>query len=611
MKWILLCLILILTVAVYYLPISQSKFLTWDDDLYVFENKELQDTKGWYWIWIENRMPNPYPITFSVLRLEYLAFGLDPALFHWGNLSLHLLNIVLFALFLHKLKISALIASFSVAVYALHPVQVETVMWVSEIKNLLSAGFYWLSWLAFLHYLEVPEKRKRYYALGVSLFIFSLASKSMTVTLPVSLTLWLWFFHRNHFKSFFLRFLPLWFLSIAFGLLSIHSENKFYHSGHQPVLSRTLFEKMADVTEALCFYSTTFFYPRNLSCIYPHHPILGSQLWVRYGATIVFVCGILILIKITFFSKHKQQTQILFFFWNFGIVAGPILGWFATSYMQLSRVSDRYNYHSLPFLSLGLALWGAHYLKLLTPLQQRSLTILFLGFLSFLIFCTAQQTQVWSTPISLWIQASKINPQETEVFYNLALSYLSEKKVENAMRAFEETLKIEPRHYKANNNYGNLLAEQGRNEEAIRHLKIAARVHPEEWTAHNNLAHIYHGLGKKEEAIPHYRKSLNNPDRSFVYNVTSLELADILREKAELLKENQNTVFSEAIDCFKMALQGDEKQRAFEGLGLCYLKTDPQKAEECFQKSIQFAKSKNSSSIAWMNLYRLFHGQKQ
>ncbi|MEK7483157.1 MAG: tetratricopeptide repeat protein, partial [Planctomycetota bacterium] len=347
------------------------------------------------------------------------------------------------------------------------------------------------------------------------------------------------------------------------------------------------------------------------SCIYPHHPILGSQLWVRYGATIVFVCGILILIKITFFSKHKQQTQILFFFWNFGIVAGPILGWFATSYMQLSRVSDRYNYHSLPFLSLGLALWGAHYLKLLTPLQQRSLTILFLGFLSFLIFCTAQQTQVWSTPISLWIQASKINPQETEVFYNLALSYLSEKKVENAMRAFEETLKIEPRHYKANNNYGNLLAEQGRNEEAIRHLKIAARVHPEEWTAHNNLAHIYHGLGKKEEAIPHYRKSLNNPDRSFVYNVTSLELADILREKAELLKENQNTVFSEAIDCFKMALQGDEKQRAFEGLGLCYLKTDPQKAEECFQKSIQFAKSKNSSSIAWMNLYRLFHGQKQ
>ncbi|MEK7486166.1 MAG: glycosyltransferase family 39 protein, partial [Planctomycetota bacterium] len=207
-----LFLILMLTLLTYFYPVYQSEFLNWDDNFYLTENTEIQSQNAFYSIWIENRMPmpNPYPLTFSLIHLQYRIFGMNSAAFHLVNLLLHCLNIVLFWKILKKLNVSDGVLFIATSAYALHPVQVETVMWMSEVKNLLSAFWYWISFWAFLIFLENGPKKKIAYALLWTSFTLSLSAKSMTVTLPISLTLWLLIFHRKCWIRRSFQLFPLW-----------------------------------------------------------------------------------------------------------------------------------------------------------------------------------------------------------------------------------------------------------------------------------------------------------------------------------------------------------------------------------------------------------------
>ncbi len=493
--------ILFLTTLAYAYPVTNSEFLSWDDGLYLTQNPYIQTSQGWYYIWIENRMPNPYPLTFTVLWLEYLLFGLNSVLFHSVNLLFHLLNIVLFWFVLKKWNLGNTVQKIAVLVYALHPVQVQTVMWISELKNLLSATFYWISFLSFLHYFENKNNKlkKISYALGLVAFILSLCAKSMTVTLPVSLILWIWIFQRSFFWKYFRTFLLLWLISLFFGVMTLESETRYYLPLHKTILNRTLLDRVQDTSASLWFYVWKFFYPVNLIFIYPKYPLMQPN-------TLASCFGILILLSLIVFFFYRARVGsnstrlIAFSFLNYGVIAFPILGFFSTSFMNFSNVSDHYQYHPLPFLILAITLLIQElWKKPFDPILQR---ILYGSFVAGLMSLTFQQAQVWTTSVRLWTYANEHHPKNSDILMNLGLVYF----------------------------------HQGENNRAEQYLQEAVLAGPEKGTAWHNLGFFYSNRKQVAKAIFCYEKALEATPPCY-YAMVPLGEAHFFSHEIEEAKE--------------------------------------------------------------------------
>lgn len=601
-------LILLFTIFAYFSPIRQSHFLNWDDTIYLTQNAEILSENAWYWIWIDSKMPNPYPLTFSVIRLQYQIFGLNAVAFHGVNLFLHLLNVCLFYKVLQKFGLAPKISLVPIAFYALHPVQVETVMWMSEIKNLLSATFYWISWLCFLSFLETKTKyRYVFYGLSGLTFVFSLLSKSMTITLPVSLLLWVYLFHRKDWKKVFLLLLPFFAISFYSGLASIQSETQYsVLERHQAILDRTLFERIQDAVESFSFYVLRFFYPTDHACVYPKDPLWPPYTWPNYIA-------ILCIIVALFFLLKKTKTPLIpFTFLNYGIVFGPISGFFATSYLPLTTVADRYNYHPLPFLALGITLILFSYSPITIFFRQKMVsTFSFLLLLLVLSRLTHFQARFWTNSVSLWEQASLVNPQETEVFYNLGNAYGERQLWSKAKEAYEQVFFLDSQHSAANTNYGNILVLEGRLKDAIFYYQKALEKSPDLWRAHSSLAQIYHRLNEKEKAILHYQKSLSSEDVDLRNEILYIHLGLLLLEKKRI--EDAKFYFQQSLK------DSPHPFRASYGLALCEWQENTTQAEHFFQKAIQLVSKmpfKRSASLLkeeqiWLDFSDFYFSQKR
>ncbi|MEK7483450.1 MAG: tetratricopeptide repeat protein, partial [Planctomycetota bacterium] len=402
----------------------------------------------------------------------------------------------------------------------------------------------------------------------------------------------------------------LWFLSLAFGLISIQSEKQHYHTTHELVLNRTSLEKMADVTESLCFYVIKFFYPVHLCCIYPRYPILGNHLWIRYGATILFILALLVLAKITFFSKPSTNKSLLFCLWNFGIVAGPILGWFSTTYIKISCVSDRYNYHPLPFLIVFFAL-GIQ--KMIEKSKQTVKFVCFVigGFLCiFLMILTFRQAMTWTTPLRLWSHCVRLNSSHEVPFYNLAMTYNKQGDLENARKALETSLQVNPEYNIALYEQGVLFYKQKNFPAAFRcfqeilHFPEGALYPLIKIKSKFKLGAIAEALKEDERAIQYYREILEekNTEKN-VYNRSLFCLA-LLLCKQKQYKEAQPYLLDLEKDDFRLA-------DVYTALGYAYADTDLQKSEAYFLKALAQFEKRSDQEIVYWNLYILYQNTKQ
>lgn len=598
--------ILFLTIFVFFQPMRQSEFLNWDDDLYVTNNKAIQSESGLYFIWVENQMPNPYPITFSVLWIQLQLFGMEPVPFHFVNLLLHLGNLVLCWIFFGKFCVSNPVRFGIVFFYALHPVQVESVMWVSEVKNLLSASFYWLSLFAFFRYFEGGTKRWVAYSTGLLMFTISLAAKSMTVTLPVTLVLWALVFHQKQFWRHVLAFIPLWFISIFFGIMSIYNEARFYMERHQSTLDRTLLERLQHVTEAILFYLSKFFWPVSLGAVYPQHPLVLTDAisFLVMGLLFLFLAGCFFLL----FFRPEFPRLILFGIFNYGIVAGPILGFFSTTYLPLSLVSDRYNYHPLPFFLLALFLLLEKYLPK-NKTFRRVMILLLCPVLLLMLVQTHRHAFVWSNPIQLWQETSRINPKEAEVRYNVAHSFLQKNDMKQVEEAFLETLRLDPQHYPARIHYAATLVKQNRLEEALFHFSQSLRYSKRPWKDHYHIALISAKLKRNDQAIEHYEKMFKTMDPHD-------EVQKKLREDQIYFKIGllywQKKQREDAKKYFEKALVGQRANEAKIRLGEYWLKEDPTQAEKYFFQAIEeFQDNPKQQAEIWITLKQMYQGQKE
>src|SRR5215470_15944165 len=179
-----------------YRPAWPGGFL-WDDDAYIINNELLTASDGWQRIWFSLDSPSQYfPLTYSIFRIEHALWGLNTTGYHWVNFLLHVANALLVWAVLARLRIPG--AWLAAAIFALHPVQVESVAWITERKNVLMAFFFLLTLLAWIAFLDERTKRRwLFYGLALILYLFALSAKTTACTLPAALFLILWLQHKT------------------------------------------------------------------------------------------------------------------------------------------------------------------------------------------------------------------------------------------------------------------------------------------------------------------------------------------------------------------------------------------------------------------------------
>jgi hypothetical protein len=271
-------LLLVLLVFIMYFPVLKADYI-WDDDAYVVNNSNLQNAQGLVRIWLEPKTsPQYYPLVFSTFWIERQLFGLNPHISHLINICLHILNALILWVLLRKLGLEA--AFFIALAFALHPVHLESVAWISERKNVLSAFFYLFSMLAYLVY-SLPRKmivaKARFrsivlYLTSIFLFVCALMSKTVTATLPVILLFILWWKKDKLKKWDWLAISPLFILGIVFGLstvwLEVHHVGALGDEWNLSLVGRFLL-----AGRAIWFYIGKLIWPNALSFIYPRWSI--------------------------------------------------------------------------------------------------------------------------------------------------------------------------------------------------------------------------------------------------------------------------------------------------------------------------------------------------
>src|SRR6266508_5142318 len=288
--WIL-GLVLVLATAVAYQQAWHAGYI-WDDDVYVTGNKLLTVPDGLKRIWFSLDSPSQYfPLVYTTFRIERALWGLNPTGYHCVNILLHILNALLVWRLLYVLRVPG--AWLAAAIFALHPVQVELVAWITERKNVLMGFFFLLTLLAWIAFLDGRTKRPwLFYGLALILYLLALSAKTTACTLPAALFLILWLQKTPISWKRIFQIIPFLVLGIAMGVLAMWWER--YHQG----TSRAVFtflspiERVLVASRAVWFYLSKLIWPSNLTFIYPRWDIAPTHLlnfvWLLGG---VIMCG--------------------------------------------------------------------------------------------------------------------------------------------------------------------------------------------------------------------------------------------------------------------------------------------------------------------------------
>jgi len=456
----------ILATLTAYIPAIQGGFI-WDDDSYVTENQTLKSLQGLKQIWLNPRStPQYYPLVFSSFWLEYRLWGLRPTGYHLVNVLLHALSALLLWRLLRELKVpGALLAA---AIFALHPVNVESVAWVTERKNVLSAFFYFASMLCLFRFFGLAggnkdQSARWWYLSGLLLFVCGLLSKTVTCTLPAAMLLVLWWKRGRVGRRELAALAPLFACGLAMGLATAWLE-KHHVGAVGPEWHLSFVERCLIAGRALWFYVGKLVWPRELIFNYPRWQVDASVWWQYiYPAGVIF--GVLLLWIIRHRVGRGPLVGVLFFCGTLF----PALGFFDVYPFQYSYVADHFQY----LASIGLiALLVGVFTKVISMLPEwspRIATPLGLMVLLLLGWQTWNQGYVYRNIESLWVDTIIKNPMSWMAHNNLGVELTRQGRLDEAIAHYRETLRLEPDFAKAHNNLGFALAQQGKVKEAISH----------------------------------------------------------------------------------------------------------------------------------------------
>ena len=581
----LICLFLVMATLAVYWQVAGYSFLIYDDSAYVTGNRHVQDKftlESVTWAFTSAHESNWHPLTWLSHMLDFKLYGLNAGGHHLTSLFFHIANTLLLFIVFNKMTGDLWQSGFVAALFALHPLHVESVAWVAERKDVLSTFFWMLTMWSYVWYVE-NQKVKRYFVV-ILFFTLGLMSKAMLVTLPfVFLLLDYWPLKRFQRGTERLREgdkesapigadifrliwekVPLFILVIIASILTFMAQSSM--GAVMPLEVYSLKVRVANAFVSYAGYAVKAIWPVNLAVFYPHPGVLLPW-WQTAGSVVLATAACLGAIRVS-----KLYPYVLVgLFWYFGTLV-PVIG---LVQIGSQAMADRYTYVPLIGLFIIVA-WG---IPELLPCRHRikiwlaaSATVL----LTVLMVITWKQVKYWENGTTLFTHTVNVTRNNSLAHYVLGLSLEEQGKIDEAMvhysrsahlnsydKAFfkmgyalyqkgkldeatihyKKALQMNPNYAEAQNNMGIVLARQGDMDGAIKHYQAALRINPNHAGANYNLGRISVNHGKTAEAIRYYRKAL----------LIEPDMTQALYQQAWIAATHENKRFRDGIKAVELA----------------------------------------------------------
>jgi tetratricopeptide (TPR) repeat protein len=536
-----LVLLVVLTLLVY-LPALKGQFL-WDDEVAIRGNPLLRGLEGLGTIWTTiGRIPNEahwWPLTYTVLWLEHRFWDWQPTGYHLVNVLLHAAVCVQIWRLMRRLRLPG--AWLGAALFAMHPVHVEAVAWIIELKDLLATGCYLLAAECFLNG-DVGEGsgRRAWLTLATLAMVAAMLSKSVAVTLPVGLAILIWYRRGRLTWRDLAALAPLAAVALAMGLADwVVTQNSSYETVY---FVPALIERVLQAGRALWFYAGKLAWPRNLSSIYPQWRIQPSNPmdWLPLAGAAAATAAL-------WLARRRIGRGPLACWLFYGVTLSPMLGILHFYFLTIAPVADRFQYLASlgPLIGVG-ALVGLGMERIGTRRVRldrlwMTLAVLAALVLALLATLTWRQAALYRSQETLFRRAVEISPQSPTAYSNLGSALLNEYRLAEARSALETAVRLKPDHWQALCNLGTVLFYERRLEEARATLEKAVRLQPRYWEAIYNLGNVLMSQGKVREAVALYRQAVaaGCEDPNLLNNLAAtLAVAadDDLRDPAEALR---------------------------------------------------------------------------
>lgn len=473
--------LLVVSMLVYWPCISGG--FVWDENA-VQKNPLLSSPEGLWSIWTHPRLnryeAHYWPLTYTVFWLEYQVWGLATTGYHIVNIALHAGAAYMLGILLKQLRVEAW--AFAVLLFVVHPVHVESVAWIIELKDVLSALLGFSCVVCFLRWDATPDRRSWYVA-SLLLFALALLSKSVVVTLPVCLAALLWWRSRRLSRVQQVSLLPFVILAVVFAL----ADTQFAKANESVTDPLSLRTRLSIPGYAIWLYLLKIFLPLRLSPLYPRwdHGVTKSILLL----TVYFVS----LIGAVWKGWRGTATAFLLFL----VLLLPMLGFVPFAYLRHAYIADRFAY----LASASVLAWIAAGIQMLSSIARvsvmRAMQAALIGCLG---AATLWQSSIWSSEDRFWSVVASGNPGSSLAHANLGLALMRAHQPSAALAEFDRSLQLDPQNATGYLNRGVILEQAGRIGEAEQQYRLALKHKPDYAEAYYNLGRLQLQRGQTVDA---------------------------------------------------------------------------------------------------------------
>ncbi|MBL4865851.1 MAG: tetratricopeptide repeat protein [Pseudomonadales bacterium] len=520
--WVLL---LVCLLAMGYSNIIHHEFLQWDDAAYVLDNPHIKQLSfaSLQWAFLDYYFYNWHPMTWLVYMIEYHWWGENALFFKLINLTIHLANSCVIAFLTIRIggiyiardrlqsssdSNSLLISSFFVgALFAIHPQHVESVVWISELKDQLSGLFYFLAMVAYLEYHRLTVKKIFWRNLFVTFFMLSLLSKASAVTLPPILVLMdlLLLKRVTLSKRIFLDIFSLVKEKTVYFIMSFCAVALTFFAQPTQSLEKTgLATRIVNGCEAILHYWTGFFLPLDLS---PFYPFSATSMDIGVSSLYpVAIVGVMLVIALASMARKHNEYSFAFFFFLISIL--PVIGFIKVGQQS---AADRYTYIPMAMVYVGIGLLLCGVLQRCYGKTNKNIVI-YLSLSLILVFNlwqTRLYVPVWKNDTTLWSRVNLLYPnQVTTAYMNLGNIEFSHASYDSAMEYYEQALMIDASHIQTLRNKALTLEKKGLLQQSMVTYQLLIDSNEDSVVALRKGAEGFERLGKYELAVRYYSRAL-------------------------------------------------------------------------------------------------------
>jgi tetratricopeptide (TPR) repeat protein len=489
-----LAIVLVILTFITYAPALRCGFI-WDDDDHFTQNPAMTSVRGLTQIWSSLAVSRYYPLTLTTFWVERHLWGLHPLPYHAVNIGLQAVNAVLLWTLLRRLRVAG--AWFAAALWAVHPVCVESVAWATELKNTQSGFFFFLSVLCFLRF--ESDNKRGLYRLAFAFGIAAMLSKPSTVVLPLVLLLCAWWERGRWERRDFLRVSPFFGLALGMSAMTVVEQHRWVQRAGATGWQLAPAERLIIAGKTVWFYAAHVLWPVKLMFVYPRWDVAANSVssWLPFA-------GIVTVAAFLWTCRRQSRARAALFGTGFFVVALlPVMGFFNVYFFRYSFVADHFQYlASIGIITLAVAAVA----RLVRGRSQQ--VVLGVGVAVILVALSWQHCAAFQNERTLWHDTLAKNPGCWMAHDNLAKTLILQGNLAEAREHCEEALRINPDDADGHNDLGIALQGLGNLPEAVRHFERALEIDPNYAQARNNLGLALVQWGKVPEAIQQYERAL-------------------------------------------------------------------------------------------------------